>query len=339
VLENLEKLIAEQYVTVQKHQTAKLFIYNYTAKCQYEGLWNDTTLRCRGLILDEQGNVVSQPFKKFFNLEEHSANEIPLLPFEVYEKLDGSLGILYWLDEKPMIATRGSFHSEQAIKATAMLHAEYAHTFDKLRKDCTYLFEIIYPQNKIVVDYGKHEQLILLAMIDKATGLDLTLPLENIGFPQVKKYDGLADLQALKELNWENSEGFVIKFQNSFRLKIKFADYIRLHRIMTGISNKMIWEYLKDNKSFEDMLNHVPDEFYKWVKHTMKGLEDKYAAIEQQCKQDFRLLADRKTTALYFQTCQYPNILFAMYDQKNYAPLIWKMLKPAFEKAYKVVEE
>ncbi len=337
MLQELQSLIESQYIVVQKHPTAPLFIYNYTAKCQYDAIWNDLTLRCRGLILDAEGQVVAQPFKKFFNLEEHANQDLPLLPFEVYEKLDGSLGILYWWQNQPFIATRGSFQSEQAEKANEILNSRYAHTFAHLNPNYTYLFEIIYPQNKIVVDYGNQEDLVLLAMIDTQTGQEL--PLATTGFPQVKKYDGLTDLQALKKLNWDNSEGFVIKFQNGFRLKIKFADYVRLHRIMTGISNQMIWEHLKENIPLDSWLEKVPDEFYKWVQHTVGDLQSRYEVIENQCKQDFKVLEDRKATALYFRTCAYPAVLFAMLDQKNYAPLIWKLLKPIFAKAYRMAED
>src|SRR4028119_412849 len=121
----LPEMLREGYVCVQRHPTAPLFIYNYTPKAQYERVWNEVTLQCRGLILDEGGKVVARPFRKFFNLEE--VDSLPAEPFEVYEKLDGSLGILYWTGEQAFIATRGSFTSEQSRKANQILHARYGH--------------------------------------------------------------------------------------------------------------------------------------------------------------------------------------------------------------------
>ena len=94
---------------------------------------------------------------------EHLPNE----PFEVYEKLDGSLGILYWLGDEPYIATRGSFESPQAQIATELLRAYDLSGLDRRR---TYLFEIIYPENRIVVNYDDRRELVLLAIIDTATG-------------------------------------------------------------------------------------------------------------------------------------------------------------------------
>lgn len=317
----------------QKHKNAELYIYNYTNACQYAGNWNEITTMCRGLILDNQGNIVSRPFNKFFNIEEHKT--IPTLPFEVFEKMDGSLGILYWLDNKPYISTRGSFESEQALKATDILYTKYSHIFDKLKKDRTYLFEIIYPENKIVLDYD-FEDIILLAVIDNQTGLDL--PLEDIGFQIVKKYD-FNDLTTLKSLNWDNKEGFVVKFSNSFRVKVKFAEYLRLHNILTNTSTLTIWENLKDNKSLDEIILAVPDEFFDWVKKTVKELNDKYSLIENECKSNFKMFNTRKECAEYYKTKKYSSILFAMMDGKDYSKIIWKIIRPEFSKPFKTYVE
>jgi RNA ligase len=285
-------------------------------------------------MLDAELRIVARPFKKFFNLEELPADEIPDEPFEAYEKIDGSLGILYWLANKPYIATRGSFISEQAIRATKNLNEQYTHTFDKLDRNATFLFEIIYPGNKIVVDYGDKNDLVLLAVVDNATGEDLPLP--DIGFPVVKKYDGINDLSLLKSLEEENKEGFVIKFKNGLRVKVKFAEYLRLHRIVTGVSNVIIWEHLAEGRSFEDLLEKVPDEFYEWVKKTSADLTAQYNAILFDSQSSFKQLDTRKETALYFQMQKYRSILFAMLDGKSYDKIIWKMVRPTYAKPFKM---
>jgi RNA ligase len=341
----LQQLIAEDYIKVQKHPTAPLYIYNYTPKTQYDRVWNELTLACRGLILDEEFNIVARPFGKFFNLGEMENQVIPNEPFEVFEKLDGSLGILYWHEGKPFIASRGSFSSEQALVATEMLHTKYAHVIPQLDPTKTYLFEIIYPENRIVVDYGAERKLVLLAVIDTQTGIDLIVEtphrrtenfasLREGGFDIVKRYDGLKDLHLLKTLEEENKEGFVVRFQSGYRLKVKFEEYQRIHRIVTGVSNVSIWEYLKAGQDLTPILEKVPDEFYDWVKETHAGLLAQFAEIEAICKADFRILETRKDTALYFQTCRYPAVLFKMFDQKPYDEVIWKQLRPVFQKPF-----
>lgn len=335
--ELLKQMLDEKLVSVSKHPEADLFIYNYSQKVQYEKLWNEITLQTRGLILDNALNIVARPFGKFFNLEEHKLNEIPQIPFDVFEKMDGSLGILYWLNDKPFIATRGSFDSEQAIKATKILYQRYADTFVRLDKKSTYLFEIIYPQNRIVVDYGNIEDLFLLARIDNETGQDLPI-YESTGFPIVKRYDGINDLQQLKELEEENKEGFVVRFKNGFRVKMKFAEYVKLHRIITGVSSVAIWEYLAEGKSFEELLEKVPDEFYNWVKKIKSEIVNEFDKILTESKSVFKEFETRKETALYFQTQKYPSVLFSMLDGKTPDKIIWKMVRPKYSKPFKVSE-
>lgn len=336
-IEALKALEAQGYLHAQKHPQEELYIYNYAPKTQYEAYWNEITLQCRGLILTAQGAVVARPFPKFFNLGERIDQVVPDEPFEVYEKMDGSLGILYHWNGKWSMATRGSFGSEQAQRAQKILNTRYAGVLQTLDQDCTYLMEIIYPENRIVVNYGAVEDLVLLAIMDNATAAEK--PLADIGFPLVKRYDGVRDIHQLGTQQEDNKEGFVVRFKSGLRLKIKFEEYVRIHRIVTQVSNVSLWECLKDKKSLDDFLERVPDEFYQWVKRTHAEFLDAYAKVEFKCKEEYKVLGDRKETALYFMTCTYPNILFAMLDAKDYAPIIWKMLRPKYSKPFAQAEE
>jgi RNA ligase len=203
------------------------------------------------------------------------------------------------------------------------------------------LFEIIYPSNRIVVDYGEYQALVLLAVIETASGLERPLELfTHLGFPIAKKYDGLKDLEAIALLNEQNQEGFVIRFANGLRLKFKFADYVKLHRVLTQVTSKVIWEMLRDKTAFEDILERVPDEFYNWVKETKDSLIAQYQQIEDAAKSDFeRIVAvvdrsDRKELAKHFLTCQNHSILFSLLDGKDYSDYIWRSIKPAHEKPF-----
>ena len=117
----LNKYISDGLVVKNDHPTLPISIYNYSRTCQYENKWDEITKACRGLILDQEGNVVAKGFDKFFNIEEHKPEEIPNEPFEVFEKLDGSLGILFWYQGKWILATKGSFTSDQAVRAKEIL--------------------------------------------------------------------------------------------------------------------------------------------------------------------------------------------------------------------------
>jgi T4 RnlA family RNA ligase len=343
----LNQLIADGYINVNKHPSADLFIYNYSQKAQYERVWNDWTLACRGLIMDKDYNILARPFQKFFNLEEMENQIVPNESFEVYEKMDGSLGILYWIENEAFIATRGSFVSEQAQVATEMLRTQYAEVIPLLDKSKTFLFEIIYPENRIVLDYGNERKLVLLAIVDTQTGIEVETFHETSShkgfsetssnehfFPIVKRYDGLNDLSKLKQLEEENKEGFVVKYKNGYRLKVKFDEYQRIHRIVTQVSSLNIWEYLKEGQDLLPILDRVPDEFYDWVKATHAKLLEKYSEIEFQAKLDFKVLENRKETALYFMKCTYPSVMFKILDGQSYEQTIWKMIKPDYQKPF-----
>lgn len=157
---DLQAAVAEGLVNATLHPTGKLVIYNYGPKAQFEDAWTPVTMQCRGLIVNTAtSEVVARPFRKFFNLNTERFPETKLenLPAdiepEVTAKLDGSLGILYPDPESdlPAIATRGSFTSDQAIWATRWYRKNY-HAAKWPDNYCP-LFEIVYPENRIVCAY------------------------------------------------------------------------------------------------------------------------------------------------------------------------------------------
>jgi RNA ligase len=354
----LVEMIEAKMVRVQLHDTAPLAILNYTAAAQYSQTWNEVTRQCRGLIVQSHDGpwtdreVIARPFAKFFNLGEHGpdgAHEVlPAGAFEVLAKMDGSLGILYTDHTgQPAIATRGSFHSEQAEWATAW----YRRNIGIEAPDgVTLLFEIIYPSNRIVVDYGDNEGLVLLAAIDNATGADVALP-EDWPGDVVERFDGLGDIEALATLvadenEGHNSEGFVLRFaggpdEPSTRVKAKFVEYVRLHRIVTGITAKTIWEHLSTGRPLTELIDRVPDEFYSWVLATSDGMLQEYGRIQTAALQAFEARPDtddRRTLAEYFQPHEHRAILFKMLDGRDHAPLIWRAIKPAHERPFRTDE-
>ncbi len=356
-LKNIDKLIKEGYISERWHSSAPYRILNYTQKTQYEQLWNEDTMNCRGLILDGEGNIIAKPFKKFFNIGEYSEqNDLGKIPnytyFDIWEKIDGSLGILYKMPNSELrIATRGSFESEQAIEGTEMLSDYIPEIFDV--NNYTFLFEIIYPENRIVVNYGNREDLVLLAGINKKTGEELSYETllmlsEKTDFP-ITQYYGRVSYNRHAFLKIDNDipegdEGFVLKFDNGLRVKIKSEEYVRLHRIVTGLNSKSIWDLLRREENLEELLDRVPDEFYEWAKEIKTGFETNYNSIEHSCDVIVKSckLKDRKEIAEYFLKKEhkiYSSILFTMLDDKPYKEAIWKILKPKYAKPFQEARE
>jgi len=321
----IRELVAARYLTETRHPEADLYLYNYTPRTQYAHYWTPETCACRGLILDSKGQVVARPFPKFFELEENDT--LPEdEPFEVYEKLDGSLVILYFHAGCPALATRSSFTSRQARSATALLHELYAEAIPRLDGRLTYLFEFIHPDNRIVVDYGERRELVLLAAIETASGNELPPP--AIGFPTVRRIEGIRSLTELRALEDDRAEGYVIRFASGKRVKVKFAAYRRIHRKLTRTSALTLWDRLRTGQSFDDLLADTPPRFRAWVAQTAEQLLDRYRAIETRARKEFRVFAERRVTAEYFRGCAEPTVLFAMLDGKDYTEEIWRRVRP-----------
>lgn len=348
MIEQIKKYEDQGLIVSQRHPRLPLSIYNYSRLTQYSEKWDEITLMCRGLVIDDLGNIVARPFKKFFNYEELKPDQIPNEPFDVFEKMDGSLGILFYYKGEWVFASRGSFTSQQALRGAEILKK---YKYERLLEGFTYLFEIIYPENRIVCEYD-FEELILLGVIDNQDGYEMRIDddrihlygnrvkhvLNNLGFKLVKKYDGIDDYSRLKSLIPNNAEGFVIRFQSGMRMKIKGDEYVRLHRIITGISSYDIWEDLKNNgKLSEEMLDRIPDEFYGWIKQTEKQIRGEYSKIELEYLNHFdsiKRLGTRKLFAQFARNFKYPKILFQMLDKNDYSKIIWDLVKPKYSKPF-----
>ena len=208
-------------------------------------------------------------------------------------------------------------------------------------------------QNRIVVDYGDYEGLVLLSAFDTKSGVEISkTELEKLdGFEVVTTYKTWGEsYDLLKEEISKDREGYVIKFKNGFRMKIKGEEYVRLHKLLTNISSRDIWEHLKDNKSLEDIISDVPDEFYDWVKKTAMDL--KYACYQLRetagkLHDGFRYgkFNDRDPEPTKKEFAEFVMkqqevlrpIMFAMWNNNNETvdKIIWKTIKPKYTKPFK----
>ncbi len=317
-VELLEKYHREKLLIKQSHPVFPIFIWNYSPKVQYERLWDEVTLQCRALVTDEEGNIIAKSFDKFFNLEEEK--NIPNEPYEIYEKLDGSLIIVFWFKNELIVASKGSFVSEHAIQAKRLLGN---YDISCLDVEKTYCFELVAPWNRIVCSYPK-EELFLLAKFDNK-GKEYSIN-NYKNFPLVKKYDFL-NIEKIKETITDEREGVVVRFESGKRIKIKGGEYTRLHKLVTGLSENSILDLLKNNQSLESILDRVPDEFYQWAKNVEQKFNNKFNEILVECKNNYKELSNRKETALYFLSQKYPQVLFAMLDKKDFNDIIWKIIE------------
>lgn len=239
--------------------------YTYSRQCVYERAWTPTALMARGLILNPRDKkVVATPFLKFFNLGEGDG-VIPILPFNTYEKVDGSLIIAFHDGNYWSCATKGSFTSDQAYWAMRKL-SDYG--VEKLDIGTTYLFEAVYRENKIVVDYP-YEDLVLLGAYD-LNGIEysydwLIITAQRIGCRVVKcfEFNDVWDVLGNVKGMTKDQEGFVLHWPNGHRLKVKGEEYLKIHRAISGLTPLEVWRRMLAQEDMEIYRSHLPEELWK----------------------------------------------------------------------------
>jgi len=323
----LDKYAELGLVRSQTHDTLPLTIYVYTEFTTFERLWNNVTLQARGLVIDEKDRCVVRCLPKFFNLEEPKPYNDPFYGQEympplvgIYDKLDGSLIQVVNDEEYGLVVTsKGSFNSDQANWATEIIE-ENSYQFDK---GFTYIFELIHPDNRIVVNYSNEKKLVLLAKIHTEKGKEFPIDYEP-GFNIVNKMEHDEYLEHMKK---NNVEGVILQTVCGTRVKAKTEEYVRLHRIVTNYSEKTIWEMLKEGE--EEMPQDMPEEFEEWYKETKYTIETMFGDIECLAKSEHRQTEQMtdKEIGLH-KGLKYKNLVFMMRNGKDYKQAIWKMVKP-----------
>lgn len=259
---SISKLVSEGVIDFTAYGRVRSVVYGDLIKLYYmksaffEGGWNWFELHSRGHVYQRAtGKLVALPFDKFFNLGEKVPHPDVCL-VDAVEKIDGTLGIGYKTD-KWRISTRGSFESEQSVWATDFLHQEYPQ-ISRLPSFLTPLFEIVYPKNyyvsDLVVDYGDIEELYLIGLRNCLTHDDYFFSevkrlAEEFGFglPCVHQFEDVDEVLASKKILSDNEEGWVLRFSDGSRYKVKGDEYLERHRLVSSFSPRRIFERFSEH--------------------------------------------------------------------------------------------
>lgn len=240
-------------------------------------------LDARGLIINTEGEIIGRPYQKFFNY--HQLKEFNNLPdkikklsdwkdgaIKVMDKADGSLVIAYTYNDQLFLSSSGSVDGFPSQQFKECLNTYPKETTEKLKKygeTLTIIMEFVSPRQQIVLNYpvekfiihgarntktGKYlsfDELILLAN-------DLKIELIEV-YPNINNLeDLLSNLNELKE-----KEGFVVAWDDGYRLKFKTDEYVNLHQFLTPLvrnesdnfKNRLI-DMLAEDK-LDDLLSKI----------------------------------------------------------------------------------
>jgi len=354
LFEALKKEVQEGRISASRDEALGLTIFKYTQDTHIKDLWNDVNRQARGIIFRDDGTVMARPFPKFFNLNERTETMVDNLPWnedvEIFEKVDGSCGIGYRADLwNWKLATPGSMESDQAVKGTAILN--HLYDLSHLPLDCTPVFEIIYPENRIVVDYSGETFLSLLAVFEHNGEEWHPSRVDQIatkcGFRRPSRFN----LNLHEELMFaDNSEGYVVRFASGLRVKIKSPAYLRIHRLLNYMSPKGVIELIRGNEyrtTVKDLPQYLARDLDD-IRAYVQGLHNSIVHQAEDCRnlmlEKLGMLCPRKEYALYIQA-NVPNELtgfvFALLDDKEIEDKVWRLVleKVKDEKTKAIAQE
>lgn len=182
------------------------------------------------------------------------------MPYDIYEKVDGSLGIWFHHEGHWRVATRGSLDNDYIFYAQA-----FASHFKHIPTHWTVLTEICMPPAADGMPRAvKHEPgLVYLGAVNRLTHEDIDPRYENGGIHWhgrvTYRYSGSIDSYLKASQSIEGTEGWVVRFNNGLRVKIKTAWYLRLFRAISALTEKHIKE-LMTKAGLDDWLKDFPEE-------------------------------------------------------------------------------
>ena len=355
-VDSLEDLILNKRINVQVHPTLPLRIYNYSNMAQFANEWSNEERVCRGLIVGPDDEIIARGPSKFFNYGQPGAPEVSMDDtVRITHKEDGSLGIGWHYDGHYGVATRGSFTSDQAVHAAGLLTDDQKERVKEYQEEGrSAVWEIVYPENRIVLDYAGRDELIFLGLVRNDSGLISIRPATVLVWPDSEAFV-LADpghfdrtfAEALSLPIPDDEEGYVLDIIGEDgwvkgHIKLKGDRYKELHGAIFGLSERRIWEAIGEGRDMDMFVADLPDELQPWAQGVVDRINHKREDLVAKVKGAFNStyiafdepLQDvpRGEVARHFGS-MYPDIkgpLFSMLDGNDKAVLEWahKQVRP-----------
>lgn len=254
----------------------KVCLFNYKFG-RYKSFVEHNAFEMRGLcFVFNQNDTLFKRYilmHKFFNLNEVAETNLNLvkdIPFKaIHDKADGSIisfirlpnGKIFAKSKMSLIDSDQAKLAQDIYERNLSLKNLVKYTLDN---DITAIFELVSPDNQIVLKYP-HDDLILLRLRNNNTG-------EYLELDCVKDYlNGVRVVQTELNLysNWEellaahenvtDKEGWVVTLPNLF-IKVKTKWYNNLHRVITTSADREndIIELILDEK-IDDLLGQLSE--------------------------------------------------------------------------------
>lgn len=272
---------------------SNLVLFKYDIKAPFG---EPIVQECRGIILDENNewNVVSRAFDKFFNHGEGHAADIDWATARVQEKLDGSLCVMYHYADEWHVATSGSPDASGQVRQAGVrgpmgygLKTFADYFWDTFRtqggrlpdgcEDVCFAFELMGPDNRVVVVHNE-PWMRLLTVRNRRTGEEFDInscsDLVNIepvrSFP-LGSFDEIA--ASFEHISPVSQEGYVVVDAKGRRVKVKHPGYVALHHAKDGMGAKAFVRIAQTGETPE-VIAAFPE-----FAPMLKGMRERYAKL------------------------------------------------------------
>lgn len=269
-----------------------LFVLKYARRVFYDALWKTSPIlnELRGLVVDDEYNVVCRPFTKIFNYLEEGGGKTwtDSTMVLVTKKLNGFMAGVTNVNGTMIVSTTGSLDSDFVSMAT-----EYLKDIKvtDLATHHTYMFEICHPNDPHIIEekIGAH----FLAIVEHDLGtthykFDMSSVMENA----LKAFEPLGiicsddddiptawkfgDLKA--ELKVCRHEGFVAINPETYEtIKLK-SPYYLFKKFLARVSTDKLISWMRAGQA----IKRVDEEYYIVLEHLQEYGIDKFASESEQ---------------------------------------------------------
>ena len=336
--EPLKKFLDRFYLELTELHEANLNVSEKNGFCLYNYNQNvlvprdDPIIRmCRGIVLDKDGEVMNQPFNRFFNFHEAECDKIDIANADIFEKLDGSLISVWHTGTEWEVTTRGVFYPHEDSHNFKETFCRLFDNFDRLWTDVTYMFELISRDNKIVTKY-EEEKVVLIGARGRKTGAevsqeDLDYVAINLEVPRPMRYKATSvdECRKLFEGMRDDEEGIVIVDDKFHRVKLKQESYLKMAKIIS-LKDQDVLDFILGKVELDADFTDMPE-----LKEKMERVEEIHDEVMEYASKIYNNIEDiesDKEFALHALNYKIKGILFGLRKGRSldYMDIRWKKL-------------
>ena len=289
--EILEQLRANTYI--REKQMENISSFNFTSKAFRKEIWNEQTLRARGLFFNNHtGDIVIRSYDKFFNINERFETNMSMLkntmtfPATAFVKYNGYLGLVGYDKETDslLIASKSSLDSDHAkwfekIICDKFSQCEMDYMIEYIKKNnCTLVWEVIDVVNDAhIIKYDKSKMVLInivyndiefkqasySELMDLANQLDVEYKEIATTLNNWEEFEQWYEITSSKDYKYKNREyieGFVIEDNNGFMTKLK-GEYYSFWKYMRTVKDTIA---TKGEYDISKLNTDLSKDFYRW---------------------------------------------------------------------------